>query len=394
MMKIAESRAPKAHRSGLRAERVHFCNGLDPRRDGGMVPSILGMTAALAEETGRIAIVTPSPSRLDLISIPPGVDLIGPEPDLESHVRTAEVIHLHGLWQAHTRRAARAARRYRVPYLIAAHGMAEPWALRHKAVKKKIYMNLIESRNLRHAACLHALSRPEVDHLKALAPDAPICLVPNGIDPSSARDLPPRAELERERPEIVGKFNLLFLGRLHVKKGLDLLAEAIAAIARRHPEIQLLLAGGDDGALGPFLNQALKLGIADRVTLLGHVSGEAARRVWGAADAFILPSRSEGFSMAVLEALARGLPTVITDACHFPELAQADAGIVVSPVAEELASALESLLKLTLAERLDLGRRGRLLVESRYTWRRQAEKLAEVYRWVRDGGPKPEAVVR
>src|SRR5205814_2010926 len=110
--------------------------------------------------------------------------------------------------------------------------------------------------------------------------------VPNGVDLRPFEDLPPRADLEREHPELSGKFVLLFLGRLHAKKGLDLLAQAFAAVRRDHPELHLLLAGIDDGALGPFSEQAAALGLADHITYLGHVAGEPARRAWGSADAF------------------------------------------------------------------------------------------------------------
>ena len=149
---------------------LHLCNGLDPVRDGGMVPSILGMTEALGRLRGEITIVTPTPSRLNDLSIPAALSLKGPETDLEASIRTAEVVHLHGLWQSHTRRGARTARAARIPYLITAHGMAEPWALRHKRWKKQVYLALVESRNLRRASCLHALSRPEIDHLRSSHP--------------------------------------------------------------------------------------------------------------------------------------------------------------------------------------------------------------------------------
>ena len=132
--------------------------------------------------------------------------------------------------------------------------------------------------------------------------------------------------------------------------------------------------------------------LADRVTTLGHVVGDDARRAWGAADAFVLPSYSEGFSMAILEALACRLPTLITTACHFPELAEAGGGLVVEPNAEGVTAGLRDLLERSPSERAELGRRGRLLVESRYTWDRQAERLAEVYRWLSGGGDRPEAV--
>jgi len=371
---------------------LHLCNGMDPRRDGGMVPSILGITSALAGQGGPVTIVSPTPSTVDPESLPFGLSMRTAEPDLEAWVRSAEVVHLHGLWQGHTRRGGRTARRYGVPYLIAAHGMAEPWALRHKALKKMLYTAAVEGKNLRGASCLHALSKPEIGHLRALAPRSDVCFVPNGVDLAPLENLPERRVLEAEHPELAGKFVLLFLARLHVKKGLDLLAEALGALSKDHPNLHLLLAGNNDGALGPFLKQVEALGISNRVTVLGHVAGEAARRAWGAADAFALPSYSEGFSMAVLEALACRLPTLITTACHFPELETAGGGIVVKPTIEDVTEGLRSLLERSPAERAALGEAGRALVERQYTWDRQAERLAEVYRWLCGGGPRPEAV--
>ena len=371
---------------------LHVCNGLDPRRDGGMVPSLLGMTGAIARRGTPVTIVTPTPSRLGAIRLPEGVDLVGPVFDLEAQIRQAEVVHLHGLWQGHTRRGARAARRAGVPYLIAAHGMAEPWALRHKALKKKVYTALVEGKNLRRASCLHALSRPEIGHLRAIAPRTPVCLVPNGVDLGPFHNLPGRDAIEALHPELIGKFVVLFYGRLHAKKGLDLLAKALATIGADRPDLHLLVAGNDDGALAPFLASVEASGQADRVTPLGHVSGEAARRAWGAADAFILPSYSEGFSMAILEALAARRPAVITTACHFPELARAEGGIVVEPDEAGVTQGLRDLLERSPSEREAMAERGRRLVESQYTWDRQAERLASVYRWVAGGGPAPEAV--
>ena len=142
--------APVRFREGW----LHLCNGLDPVRDGGMVPSILGMTGALAEHATPVTIVTPTPSRLGTMPLPPRVNLRGPETDLEAVVRSAEVVHMHGLWQAHTRRGARAARVAAVPYMIAAHGMAEPWAMRHKAWKKKLYTAFVEGKTARFKAAV------------------------------------------------------------------------------------------------------------------------------------------------------------------------------------------------------------------------------------------------
>jgi glycosyltransferase involved in cell wall biosynthesis len=372
---------------------LHLCNGLDPVRDGGMVPSILGMTGGLGRLGGEVTIVTPTPSWLDPERVEDGVRLKGPEADLEAAVRSAEVVHMHGLWQGHTRRGARAARAARVPYLMAAHGMAEPWALRHKRLKKSLYLALVESRNLKRAACLHALSRPEIGHLRELAPWTPVCFVPNGVDLAAFDDLPPRSAIEREHPELEGKFVLLFLGRVHVKKGLDLLAGALGRLAPEFPDLHILMAGKDDGAWSPFAERIDQLGLSRRVTYVGHVGGERARQVWAAADAFILPSYSEGFSMAILEALACSLPCLVTTACHFPELAAAEGGIVVEPERDAVTSGLRDLLERSPEERRRLGENGRRLVERDYTWDQQAHRLASVYRWLAGGGAPPECVI-
>jgi glycosyltransferase involved in cell wall biosynthesis len=358
-----------------------------------MVPSILGMTGALAGQGRAVTILTPTPSRLDDLAVPDQIAIRGPEADLEAAVRSAEIVHLHGLWQGHTRRGARTAREARVPYLIAAHGMAEPWALRQKALKKKLYTALIEGKNLRRASCLHALSRPEIDHLRALAPRTPIALVPNGVNLASLEDLPDREVLEAQYPRLEGKFVLLFLGRLHVKKGLDLLAAALGSIVLEYPDVHLILAGNDDGARTPFLERMRDQGLLGHVTDVGHVSDERALQVWGAADAFVLPSYSEGFSMAILEALACRLPVVVTTACHFPELTAAEGGIVVPPTIDGVTCGLRDLLNRSPADRRKLGQHGRELVEQRYTWDQQAARLAEVYRWILGGGPAPEVIV-
>jgi glycosyltransferase involved in cell wall biosynthesis len=371
---------------------LHLCNGLDPVRDGGMVPSILGMTEALGRLKGSLAIVTPTPSRIDRAMLGRGVNLSGPEINFEEAVRRAEVVHIHGLWQVQTRRGAPAARSARVPYVVAAHGMAEPWALRHKRLKKQVYLAFVEANNLRRAACLHALSRPEIGHLRAIAPKTPVCYVPNGVDLDPFDGLPERSVLEDEHPELKGKLVLLFFGRVHVKKGLDLLAGALSETARDHPDLHLLVAGNDDGAWEPFRARLIELGMHGRTTYLGHVAGERARRVWAAADAFILPSYSEGFSMAILEALACRLPCLITTACHFPELASCGGGIVVTPDAGGVTRGLRDLLDRSPAELAELGQNGRRLVEEHYTWDRQGARLAAVYEWLLGGGPPPEAV--
>lgn len=392
-MSLAVARSSQSRPSGSPSTAwLHLCNGLDPGRDGGMVPSILGMTGALAARGEDVLIRTTTPSRLGDSRIPDGVGLVGPEVEWDRALREAGAVHIHGLWQGQTRIGGPSARRAGVPYVVAAHGMAEPWAMRHKRLKKRIYTALIEGPVLRRAGCLHALSRPEVGHLRALAPNAPVCFVPNGVALEPLADLPSRGELEAEYPELAGKFVLLFFSRIHVKKGLDLLADALGRMMPERDDIHLLLAGKDDGALGPFRARMEAAGLGGRMTWIGHVSGDQARKAWGAADAFLLPSHSEGFSMSVLEALACRKPSLITTACHFPELGTADGAVVVPPTSADVERGLRELLERSPEQRAAMAGRGYDLVASEYTWDRQAERLASVYRWLAGGGGRPDAV--
>lgn len=370
---------------------VHLCNGLDPIRDGGMVPSILGMTGALVGKSDHdIRIVTTTPSRDDLLNVPAGLKLSGPETDFRDAVSKAEAVHIHGLWQVQTRIGGRVALRHGVPYMVAAHGMAEPWALKQKALKKAVYLRLVERSILRNASCLHALTRPERDHLRKIAPGTPIAWIPNGVALEPLRNLPSRADVERRYPQIAGKFTLLFLSRLHVKKGLDMLADALKSAWGGDRDWHLLVAGTEDGAGIDFAERMNALGLNDCFTMVGHVSGESARDMWAAADAFVLPSRSEGFSMSVLESLAAGVPALITTACHFPELGTNHGGIVCEPATEAIARSLHCLKhEMNAGDRLAMATRGRNLVERDYTWNSQASRLLEVYDWIRGGGSKP-----
>ena len=230
--------------------------------------------------------------------------------------------------------------------------------------------------------------------MRKLAPQTPICFIPNGVNPAQFDDLPRRTMLEEQCPELIGKFVLLFFARVHVKKGLDLLVEALTQIAPTHPELHIVIAGKDDGALKPFCSRMADLGLSRMITYLGHVAGHRARRVWAAADAFILPSYSEGFSMAILEAMACRLPCLITTSCHFPEAAASHAAIVVTPDIDAVTRGLHELLDRSSDERTYLGLTGRQLIESRYTWNRQAKRLEAVYEWLLGGGQPPEVVIR
>jgi glycosyltransferase involved in cell wall biosynthesis len=296
-----------------------------------------------------------------------------------------EILHLHGVWDRINFVAAKCAVEGKKPYVVTPHGMLDPWSLRQKRLKKMIALRMGYKRMLDGAAFLHFLNQDELRLTERLGLKPPARIVPNGVFPEEIEPLPERGMFRKEHPEFADAKLVLFLSRLHFKKGLDFLADAFAAIAPKFPDAHLVVAGPDDGAKQSFEEQVLRLGIAGRVHLVGPLY---ARQKLGAlrdCDCFCLPSRQEGFSLAITEALACEAPVVISTECHFPEVREAGAGIVAELNAPAIAQAIANILRDPAAAQ-QMGKKGRELVLSRYTWPKVAEALVGYYREGIGGG--------
>lgn len=293
---------------------------------------------------------------------------------LEREVDRFDLVHIHGLWRYPQWVAARAAKRSGIPYIVSPHGMCEPFEMAHKGWRKSLLWNLVERHNLGRAAALHAITEAERGYCENLT-RTPVWVIPNGVVlPSEVpREIEVHLPLKLPATDPV----LLFLGRLHPKKGLDLLLQALTQIK----DAQLVLAGPDPvGYRATLLEQVHRHHLQERVHFPGMVTGLAKQALLARADAFVLPSYSEGFSMAVLEALAAAKPVVITQRCYFDRVAEAGCGWVVEPTVADLTQALKALLHLAPEERTKMGLRGRSLVESEYTWSAVAHQMHELYR--------------
>jgi glycosyltransferase involved in cell wall biosynthesis len=300
-----------------------------------------------------------------------------------------DVSHVHGLWLYPTLAARKWSAKGGAPYLITIHGMMEPWAMANSKWKKVAISTLFEKENLRRAACLHALTQREVEIIREHGLTNPICMLPNGIDlPNKTKRFSPWGALGIE-----GNV-LLYLGRIHPKKGLGNLLEAWARCA--HVDStgvtwNLVIAGWDqDGHEAELQMEASSLGIADSVFFIGPQFGEAKLAAYAAASAFVLPSLSEGLPMVVLEAWAHNLPVLLTPACNVPE--GCHASIVVDPEIESIKTGLEKLMKMSPAERAEMGAAGYQLVSNSFSWKRIAAEMLKVYRWLLDGSDKPDCV--
>jgi glycosyltransferase involved in cell wall biosynthesis len=358
------------------------------------VPALTRAVAATGRYDGRNAAFSEDSERgiPEFIHLPAGTirwarDRASRE-NFDALVSEADLVHVHGLWRQHAVSASHASLRHGKPYVVSAHGMLEPWALNNKGWKKRIYGALVERDNLRRAACLRALTRQEVAEYRRFGIETPAAVVPNGIDPPPSSS--PDAFLSAF-PDLRGRRLTLFLGRVHTKKGLHALCRAWAAV-ERHPEDHLVIAGPDfEGTRGTLDTLIAALGIGAEVTFTGLLNSQLKWSALAAAHVFALPSFSEGFSMAALEAMAAGVPVILSHACNLPEVAQHECGWLVEPEMPSIAAALAEALETNAADRVRLGANGRNLVRDRFTWNTVAAQMSAVYDWIL-GGMRPSCV--
>lgn len=289
-----------------------------------------------------------------------------------------DFVHLHELWQPVIPALAAAAARDAIPHCICPHGVLDRWCLRQKGLKKRIALRLLYRRALERASFLHVLNRAEAEAIGDLRLSATLRVFPNGVDEARFETLPPPGTFARLRPDLGDGPMALFLARLHHKKGLDVLAESLPEICRRCPDLRVVVAGPDEGAGASFRAAVEAAGLGRRVFVPGPIYGEEKLAALRDATVFLLPSRQEGFSVALLEALAAETPVVITDACNFPEVADERVGRICTLDPAVFADAV--CAQLEDPDGVGMGRRGRAMVLRDYVWSRIAAALVEAYR--------------
>ena len=304
-------------------------------------------------------------------------------------ISSSDGVHIHGLWESSTFIAASAARKARVPYVLSAHGMLEAWALANKRVKKALYAAAIEHRNVARAACLHALTHAEALDYRKFGYAGPIAVIPNGVEAEPSAD--PALFFERY-PQAQGKQLLLFLGRIHYKKGVDLLVKAWSEVADFFPDAVLVLAGPDsEGTLAQVENTVTRLDLSDRVIFTGMLDAPLKWSALAASSYFVLPSYSEGLSVAALEAMSMGVPLILSEQCNLPQVAESGAGLQIQTSVPSLARALHTALGTSPGKHYVFSAEARALARREFGWGSVTERMAELYRWI-SGGPVPRHV--
>lgn len=296
------------------------------------------------------------------------------------HDHEIDVIHCHELRTVENLRITPVANALGVPLVVSPHGTL-PITTGRRSVKQA-WDYLFARRLLKRFDRVIALTQDEADEARQLwsqyADTAVECsVVPNGIHVQDFAALPP-AEPFRTLWKLGGGPVVLFLGRLHERKGVQVLIPAFADAVKHAPDARLLVVGPDEGMRATLEEQVDQYNLAGRVIFTGLLTGQDRLAALAAASLFALPADGEGFSMAVLEAMACGLPVLLTPGCHFPEAAEQGAGLVVPRAVEPLGAALSALLT-DRQRRASMGRRARALVGAWYTWPRVVSHLVDAY---------------
>jgi len=308
-------------------------------------------------------------------------------------VDDVDVVHSHGLWLYPGVAAGRAARRRGRPYVVAPQGMLEPWALRRSRLKKCLAWHAFEHGNLAGAACLQATASEEYGHIRGLGQQNPVAIVPNAVEPSEFLPLPSAEAVDRRWGQWHDNRVMLFLSRLHPKKGLMNLVTAFGRVLDVAEDWRLVIAGPDQlGHRAQVEKQVRALGLEERTTFVGPVFGEEKRLLMARADLFVLPTYSENFGIAVAESLLCGVPVITTKGTPWRDLAEHRCGWWVNIGTEPLAEALDEAFRLSDRQLAAMGVRGQQLVFQKYTWTRVAAQMINVYEWVL-GGRQPRRSV-
>lgn len=297
---------------------------------------------------------------------------------LQSLIAGADAVLVHAHFQYASWMGARIARRANKPYVVFAHGSLKQDSLRASSrLAKHLYLFLLERRNLQSAR--HVAFNAEEEMADSLYARNGIVL-PNGIAPADFEVLPHRGGYRQRHPEWANRLVYLFLGRIDIRqKAVDILVEAFARLAAEDPDPILVLAGPSEGGDVTIIrNRVAELGLSDRVLFPGLVSGSDKLEMLCDADAFVMPSRYEGLSIALLEAMASGLPVLLSNRAGLHGLvAREGCGVVVNP---EAGSVLEGLRQLRNPEtRQRSGATARRLVLAQHTWPVIAARLDSLF---------------
>lgn len=289
-----------------------------------------------------------------------------------------DVVHLHGLWTYPSKAVLDWHRASGKPYLVSVHGMLSKVALGYSPGKKRVSRLLFQDRSFDSARALHATTETELAEIRGFGYRGPVAVFPNGVNSAQIPDLPARGP----------KKTLLTLGRLHHKKGLDILIDLWAELEPNFPDWSLRIIGPDENGYAATLNTRLQGHGLARCSVEAPVFGADKDIAIASADLFVLPSRNENFALTVAESLIMEVPVVSSRNAPWQGLETEHCGLWVELEPADFTAAMAYMMKLPDSERRQMGRNGRDWMLRDYSWSAISRRAGAVYDWARGQAEK------
>ena len=301
----------------------------------------------------------------------------------------ADILHVHGLWRYPHAFISNWKSKVKKPVVVTPHGMLDPYIIANQGkIKRILGKYLFADKAFKGVDCYHALCKAELDAIRQYGIKTPVAIIPNGINLTLEN---------REFEKADAKGHLLFLARLHPKKGVDMLIEAIGKIKAEQPQLLdnriVDIVGWAQENFDVKLSALVdKYNLHDTVKFHGGLFGDEKLKMYANADGYILPSHGEGLPMTVLEAWSWRLPVIMTMQCNIPEGFEHDAAIEITNTVEGVKNGLVIFFNMSVEDREKMGGRGRKLVEDEFTWQLSAKKMDDLYDWLGGKAKKPSFV--
>ena len=306
--------------------------------------------------------------------------------EIESMIRERrfDVVQLQSIWSPVYHKMAKICRKLGMPYIVTPRGMLEPWSLQQKSFKKKLAMFLYQKNDLNKAACIYTTADMEAQNVKDLRIKAPCSVIPNGIETDG---YPCRTS------SAIVKKRILFLSRIHVKKGIELLIDSWKDLAVSFPEWEVKIVGnGEEEYINELKLKISRSGLEKCIKILPPVFGQAKVELYQSSALFVLPSYSENFGMVIAEAMSCGVPVITSEFTPWGVLNEEKAGWCIALSVEKLIATLREALNKNPEELYKMGQKGAELVRARYDYRSVAKQTVSLYEWLINSGEKPEFV--
>lgn len=295
------------------------------------------------------------------------------------------VFHANGLWELPTHVMSKYAKAKNIPYIISPHGMLEPWALQQSKLKKQIALKLFQHKDLKYASCLHATAKSEAMQIRELGYKNPIAIIPNGIN---LEEFP---EYQKQQSHIR---KLLFLSRIHPKKGIEVLIEAWKSLdtsITKNWEVDIV-GNGDTKYIESLKKLIITNQLGKQIHIKAPVFGQDKIKTYQNADLFVLSTYSENFGIVVAEALACKVPVITTKGTPWEDLLINKCGDWIDIGVEPLVKSLSKFLNKGPEDLQAMGANGRKLIEQKYSMEAVAQDMLALYQWILKKGEKPNFV--